>query len=170
MAGVPTLADGRIKLTILDAPPPNPEDGVAVGDLAGDDAQCNVLKSDFRLSATGSDTVADTLLCSDSNAVVFGASNYEGTMTVVRFLDPSTGLPDSTDDWLYDAVRDKGTHLWLAVRYGKAHGDAWADGDEYELYHVITDEPQQPSDAGGYIKKVVPLGVQRAFKGVVGAS
>jgi hypothetical protein len=28
------------------------------------------------------------------------------------------------------------------------------------MYHALTDEPQAPSDLGGYIKKTIPLFVQ----------
>lgn len=162
-----SLADARMKVTLLDALPTDPE-AAAVADLtAGQDAQCNVLKSDFRLSATASDTVADSELCSDSNAVTYGASNYEGNMTAFRYFD-ETGDPDPSEDWLFDAVREKGTHLYIAVREdGKRHDVEWAAGDEYEIWHVITDEPQRPSDSGGFIKRTTPLGPQRVYRGVV---
>ena len=164
-----TLADARMKVTLLTALPTAPEGAAAADFTAGQDIQCNVLKSDFRLSATASDTVPDTELCSDSNAVVYGAGNYEASMTPFRYYD-ETGAPDPAEDFLFDAVRLKGTHIYLAVREGKPHDEPWAAGDEYELWHVITDQPQRPSDTGGFLKKVVPLGVQRVYYGTVAAA
>ncbi|MCZ2261586.1 hypothetical protein [Isoptericola sp. QY 916] len=164
-----TLADAKKKVTSLTSLPENPE-AVPVAELtAGKDIQCNVLKSDFRLSAVASDTVPDTELCSDSNATAFGASNFEGNMTPFRYYD-ETGVPDPTEDFVWDLAKEKGTHLYLAIREGKPHDDPWVATDEYTLWHVITDEPQDPTDTGGFIKKVIPLGVQRRYKGAVAAA
>lgn len=161
-----TLADAHMKVTSLTTVPADPEAMTVTEATAGEDIQCNVLKSDFRLSATGSDTVPDTELCSDSNAVAYGASNFEGSMTPFRYYD-ETGAPDPVEDFVWELAKAKGTNLYLAVREGKAHDEPWAEGDEYELWHVITDEPQRPTDTGGFIKKVIPLGPQRVYKGTV---
>ena len=166
-----SLADGKIKLTLLATEPSTDLDALTPTELnGGEDIQCNILKSDFRLSATASDTVADTELCSDGNAVVFGASNYEGNMTVFRYFD-ETGAVDPAEDTAFAAAKEKGTHLYLVMREnGKDHDDAWATGDEYEYWHVITDEPQQPSDRGGYIKRTIPLGPQQKVTGEVASA
>ena len=39
--------------------------------------------------------------------------------------------------------------------------------DRYNWYEVITDTPQEPSDRAGYIKQVIPLGIQDAGTGIV---
>ena len=165
-----SLADGKIKVTHLATEPTGDLDSLSATVLnAGTDIQCNILKSDFRLSATASDTVGDTELCQDGNSVVFGASNYEGNMTVFRYYD-ETGAVAVSEDTAWAAAKEKGTHLYLAVRQsGKKHDEDWAAGDEYELWHVITDEPQMPSDLAGYIKRTVPLGPQSKTTGTVAA-
>lgn len=165
-----TLADARTRLTILTTAPANPR-AITIAELtAGIDASCNVLKSDYRLSPTGSDTVADTELCSEGNAVTYGASNYEGTLTPFWFLDED-GVSDATEDVVYQALKTKGTTLWLVEREGPRYDQEHAVGDTYEAYQVVTDNPQKPSDRGGYIKRTVPLGVQRAvLDGVVAAA
>ena len=164
-----SLADGKIKLTMLPTAPEDPSALTTTELNAGIDIQCDILASDFRLSATASDTVGDSPLCNDSNAVVYGRSNYEGSMTPFRYFD-ETGAVDATEDTLWAAAKAKGTHLHLVKRWnGKPHDEDWAAGDEYEYWHVITDEPQDPSDMGGYIKKVVPLGPQRKVSGEVDA-
>lgn len=162
-----TLADARTRLTILTTEPADPR-SITIAELtAGIDASCNVLKSDYRLSPTGSDTVPDTELCSEGNAVTYGASNYEGTLTPFWFLDQE-GKSDATEDVVYQALKIKGTTLWLVEREGPRYDEPWAAGDAYEAYKVTTDNPQKPSDRGGYIKRTVPLGVQRAvLDGVV---
>ena len=158
------LADARIRLAVLPVKPADPEAPTVAELTAGIDASCRLLQSDYRLSATGSDTVPDRLLCSEGNAVTYGASNYEATVTPFRFFDPATGQTSATEDEVYQTFRVKGTKLWLVERFtGKKYDEPWAAGDEVKVFEVVTDNPQAPSDLAGYIKNVVPLGVQRAW-------
>ena len=164
-----TLADARTKLFILTTEPADLEAITVTEADAGIDASCKILKSDYRLSPTASDTVPDTELCSEGNAVTFGASNYEGSMTPFWYLT-AAGVTDVADDEVYQALKAKGTELWLVEREGPPYDQAWAADDAYEVYEVITDNPQKPTDRAGYIKRVVPLGVQRAvLDGVMAA-
>jgi hypothetical protein len=165
-----TLADARTRLAILTTKPVDLK-AIKLTELtASIDASCKILKSDYRLSPTASDTVPDTELCSEGNAVTFGASNYEGSVTPFWYLDED-GKSDTTDDAVYQALKEKGTELWFVEREGPRYDEAWAVGDEYEVYEVVTDNPQKPTDRAGYIKRVVPLGVQRAeLSGVVATS
>lgn len=100
--------------------------------------------------------------------MVFGASNYEGTVTPFRYLNPA-GLADEANDIAWDLLKEKGTTLWLLEREGPKFDAAFAVGQEYDLYEVVTDEPQKPGDRTGFIKRVVPLGVQRHWRGIVAA-
>ena len=163
-----TLADGRLRLRALTTAPENPGAVTAAEADAGEKLECRILKSDFRLSPTNSDTVPDTVLCSEGNAVTFGASNYEGTVTPLRYLD-GTGAAEVDNDVAWELLKEKGTHLWLLLSEGKHHEEDFAATDEYELYEVITDEAQKPTDRAGYVKRVVPLGVQDHRRGVVAA-
>ena len=167
-----TLADARTRLTILTtAPADTTLQSITLTELtAGIDASCKILKSDYRLSAAASDTVDDTELCSEGNAVTYGASNYEGTVSPFWYLD-ETGKSDVTEDVVYQALKEKGTELWFVEREGPRYDQAWAAGDVIEVYRVITDNPQKPSERAGYIKRVVPLGVQTAeLNATVGAA
>lgn len=164
-----TLADGRIRFRILTTAPANPAAATAAEINAGLVAECRVLKSDFRLSAVASDSIGDTELCSEGNATAFGASNYEGNMTPFRYLDEA-GDADPAGDVVWEAVKEKGTTFWAVVSEGKPHSTDFATGDEYDLYEVITDTPQKPTDRSGYIKRVVPLGVQRAYENKIVAA
>ena len=164
-----TLADARTRLAILTTKPANLSAPTTTELLAGIDASCKILKSDYRLSATASDTVADSELCSEGNAVTFGASNYEGSVTPFWYLDED-GQTVVLEDAVYQALKEKGTELWFVEREGPHYTEAWAVGDRVEVYEVVTDNPQKPSDRAGYIKRVVPLGVQNAVLDAVVAA
>lgn len=167
-----TLADGRIKVVVFTTKPTGDLTAitatVANAQVPAGDISCRVLKSDYRISATGSDTVADSELCSDSNAVTYGASNYEGSVTPFRYLT-TDGLADAANDIAWDLLKEKGTTLWFLEREGPETDAAFATGQDYDLYEVITDEPQVPGDRGGFVKRVVPLGVQRRWSGTIAA-
>ena len=164
-----TLADARTRLVALTTKPANPAAPTVTELTAGIDLSCRILKSDYRLSPVASDTVPDTELCSEGNAVTFGASNYEGSVTPFRYLTED-GKADATNDVAWDALKEKGTELWLYEREGPKYDAAWAAADEVDGYEVVTDNPQKPSDRAGFIKRVVPLGVQRAWLGGVVAA
>ena len=156
-----TIADERIKLVALTTAPaslsaPKLTEVNAAGAI---DLSCRVMMSDFKLTATASDTVNEPALCEGGNSGAPGKSNYEGSLTPFRFLD-TDGSADPTNDVAYDALKEKGTELWLVKRIGPKFDVAFAVGDEVEVFHVFTDNPQDPSEFTGYIKKVVPLFVQ----------
>ena len=167
--GVRTLADGRTKLILLTAKPANPEAVTLAEAEAGIDASCQVAKSGTRISATASDTISDPPLCSDTNAQAFGAANYEGTLAPFWYLDPVTGAYDEADNEVYEATRNKGTTLWALLREGPRAAQELAVGDPYDLYEIVTDNPQRPSETGSYIKRNIPVAVQAAWQGEVGA-
>lgn len=160
-----SIADARKRLTILDAPPADlPSTGATISDTvlnAGEDASCNVAKSDFRMSATASETINDPRLCDEGNASVLGASNYEASWSVYRYFDED-GAVDPSEDWLFDLVRIKGTTITAALREnGKLFDQPWVEGDEGELWVLKNDNPQRPTDTGGYQKRTVPFTVER---------
>lgn len=156
-----TLADAHIKLTFLTT---RPEDlkALTVAELAaGIDAECHILKSDFKLGPVASDTVSgEAPLCASGNAAALGASNYEGTVTVFRYLD-SDGKSDISEEVLFEALKEKGTTVWPVRRDGPIHTQEWAAGDEYSAFEALTDNPQDPSDMSGYLKKTIPLLIQQ---------
>lgn len=160
-----SLADAHIKFTILTTAPANPDAPTALELNAGIDASCNILKSDFTWSAADSDKLSEPALCAANNANALGASNFTGGITPWRYFDGTTGAPDATEDALFAAVEEKGTEFWgYARKTGKLYSADWATADEIYLGgHVITDEPQVPSETGGYIKFRVPLEFQEGW-------
>lgn len=163
-----TLADGRTKVAVLTSAPADLTAITEAELTAGIDASGKINKPDYRLSPRASDTVPDQPLDNIGNATTFGNTNYEGTCTVLRFLD-TDGTPDATNDTLWAAMKTKGTTLWFVEREGPLATQAWAAADEYEVYEVVTDEPQKPQTMAGYIKRVIPLGVQDHQTGTVAA-
>lgn len=163
MAGVRTLADARTRLSII----------TVVGDVdlaaitltqvqSGIDASCDVAKSGTRYSATASEMTADARFCDEGNPQVYGASNYEATIVPYWYLDPATGAYAEADNATYEALRVKGTTTIHVLRDGPPYSQEWAVGDIYDAYKVISDNPQRPTDTGGYIKRTIPLAVQEA--------
>lgn len=163
-----SLADGHTKFTILTTEPANPEAPTAAELNAGIDASCDILASDFTWGATDSDKVAEKALCTENNANSLGASNFAAGITPFRYFDATTKNAHATDDAVFQALKVKGTELWgYARKTLKKSTEAWALDDEiYFGAHVITDEPQPPSDQGGYIKYRVPMEVQDGYPNI----
>lgn len=166
-----SLADGRIKFSILTTKPANPAAPTVAELNAGIDASCRILHSDFTWGATGSETVAEKELCKKGNFNALGASNYEGGISPFRYFNSSTGAPDPTEDAVFAATKTKGTKLWCYAReIGKDATAAWAAGDEIYLGgEVDTDSPQR-IDTAGYIKRRVPLVFQDAWENIAAAA
>lgn len=156
-----TLADANVALVLLDSAPADPAAITAAEFAAGTRLECRVM--DYRLSATGSDAVSQTELCNATNASAPGRSNYEGNVTVFRYLT-AEGLADDLNDVAWDALKAKGTTLHLVEREGPAHDADGAAGQEVSYYEVITDDPQKPTDRAGFIRREVPLFVQKAVE------
>lgn len=162
MAAVRTLADGRIKLTILTTPPED-INAITVAELtAGIEASCAVAKNGTRFSATASDTISDPRLCDEGNSNAMGPSNYEGAIVPFLLFDDETNVYSLEDNVVYEAARAKGTNLTYVLREGPEAAVEWAAGDRYDAYEAISDNPQRPSETSGYIKRTIPLQVQRA--------
>ena len=81
-------------------------------------------------------------------------------MTPFRYLDQETGRADLSDDIAYQTLTPKMTELILVERKGADWEKPFAAGDVVTIAHVVTDNPQPPSDLGGYLKSVIPLGTQ----------
>src|SRR5699024_4729260 len=123
---VKSLADGRTKLAILATAPADPNAPTVTELTAGIDASCRIAKTAYTLGPTTSDTINDPELCVDVNSTVYGASNYEGTFSVFRYYDDETNQVDVTGDEVYQALKTKGTEVWLVEREtAKKSEEAW---------------------------------------------
>ena len=119
------------------------------------------LAGDADLTVTGGDSTIGT----SAN------SNFSAGMTIFRYFNAGTGVADPVEDSLWTATKVKGTSLWIYVREtGKLETAAWATADEIYLGgKVLTDLPQKPSDAGGYIKRRIPLEPQSMYPDIAAA-
>lgn len=154
-----SLFEGNIRVDALATAPVDPE-ALKLTELATSVALSKaIMRAGFRLSPSGSDTLNEATLEDTGNATDFGNSNFDASMTLFRYLD-GTGKSDAAQDIAYNLFTAKGIFLWLAKRVGPPAKQAWAIGDTYDLYPVVTDDPQDPTDLTGYVKFVQPLGVQ----------
>lgn len=165
MAGVKTLADGKTKMAILTTAPADPSAPTASELNGGIDASQLVAKNGTRISATGSDTVNDPALSSSANVTVYGASNYEGTITPYWLLG-TDGSYTSGDNAVFEALKTKHTEVYVALREGPDYSDDFASGDVVDGYTIRTDNPQKPTETGAYIKRTIPVAVQAAYEHV----
>mgnify|MGYP007076172797 CR=1 FL=1 len=162
MAGVKTLADAKIRLSILTTPPADLK-AITLAELeAGIEVSCQVAKNGTRFSPTASDTMSDPAFCDEGNASTLGASNYEASIAPYWYLDLETGKYEASDNPAYEAVKLKGTELTYVLREGPHYSVPWAAGDIYEAYVATSDNPTRPTETGGNIKRLVKLLVQRA--------
>lgn len=160
-----TLADGRIRVTVMTLKPANPRKPTVAELAAGKVISRKIMKSDYKLGATGDAEITETELCNKGAGKAFGETSYEGSVTPFRYLDPTTGKPITQEDDAWALLKTKGTELWFAEREGPDHDDADAEGQEVDVYHVVTSTPQKPSSREGYIKRTVQLGVLAAYEG-----
>ena len=163
-----SLAEGHRRVMILTEKPSNPaaptttELNGGINGSAGVSAK--ILDSDWTFGATDSDKVAEKSLADVNNVNALGSSNLQAGMTIFREFDASTGAPDPTGDALWTATSAKGTTLYVYEREdGQLATDAVGSGDILTGMAVLTDEPQKPSDSGGYIKRRIPMEPQEYY-------
>lgn len=162
--GALTLADGRTRVDVMLTQPSGWDTSSGVLELSLSDledaiyASPQINKPDFRMSPSGSDTVADQPQSTRGNATTFGASNWDGSITALRLLDDD-GLPEGED--LLDAVGYKGARAWYLKRQGPISTEPLAVGHKGVIIEYVTDDPQDPTNVEeGYLKKILPLGYQ----------
>lgn len=166
--GVRSLAAGRTKFTILTTKPVDPENPTATELNAGIQADEFIMKNDFQWGATDSEKIDEPTLRQKNKSNAIGEGNYQGGATFFRYWKPAGGGADTGvdgEDLAFQAVKAKGTTLWGYARHTDKDADEpWAAGDEIYLgADFITDEPQRPSDMGGYTKWRVPFEIQTAY-------
>lgn len=168
---VRSLATGHKRISIMTAPPSNPEAATLAELNAGIGAACRIAASS-KLGASDDNTVNDPALCDTVAADVPTTSKYDGQFDIFRYFDPATKNPETgVGDAVFQAMRKRGTTLYIAVRETlKESTEEWAATDPYQLYEVVTGTPQDV-ESDGFIKKSVKLYVQQAWEdGVVAAA
>jgi hypothetical protein len=154
-----SLSDGHAKVAVLTTAPANLASPTVAELNAGIDASCRILRSGFVFGFTDSDKVSEPAVCDLINVNALGSSNFAAAMTIWRYFNAGTLAADPTEDSLWTAVKVKGTSLYIYVREtAKLSTAAWASADELVGGGLfLTDNPQRPTDGGGYIKRALPL-------------
>ena len=167
-----SLADAGIQLPTLTTKPVNVK-AAKVSELTAAgvvNLMCFVNKSDYKLGATGNDSVDEIEACKKGKGNAPGPATYEGSVTPFWYLDAS-GKPIVEEMKGWDLLKQDGATLYLFEFEPTSAGDTIVAADGYEYYEVVTGTAQPPSDRfSGYIKRTVPLFVQDHQHGVVAAS
>ena len=129
---------------------------------ASTEVTCQSVAGETRMSATDSDTLADPALCQPANAQTFGASNAEARLGLFRYFDSENrGAHNTEYDRAYQDLGRKGREAVFFKRVsGKNWDEPWEVGDELSVFRVIADNPQEPQDRTGYVKRLLPFAVQ----------
>lgn len=161
------IGDGKTKFTLLTVAPANPAAPTATELNAGIDASFKVLGSDFLWSATDSTAITETPLGEKIESSAPGRGIYQAGVTLWRYFALAGGA-DPTEDEVFEALKAKGTTVYgYARETDKDAEDDWAASDEIYLgAEVVTDTPQR-LDGTGFIKRRVPMMVQRAYDNIV---
>lgn len=170
MAGIKTLADGRITLLALTKAPAKFNAPTVQELTAGKVISCQLSKADFQLGATGDAEITEQAMCAAGEGKAPGQTSYDGQVTPFRYLTEE-GVPDDESEIAWNLLRKKGTTLYLVKRMGPDHDKPFTTGQEISIYEVITGTPTDPSDPfNGYIKSTVKLFVQNAAEHIKIAS
>ena len=153
---VKMLSDGRRRVTVCTVKPANIGAPTLAELNAGIYASPFIPKSTFTWSAGDPNTVNDTDLEKAFDVEVPTTDTYDLGFGAYRDFLPGGGF-DSAGDALFQAVKVKGTTIYVYVRWtDKLSTAAWATGDEIYLGGaVVTGTPKAVSE--GYIKYAVPL-------------
>lgn len=126
---------------------------------ASENVSDRVFLNDTYFRAANSESITDPFLNGDQNQA-WGADNWEAQVAVARFFED--GKPSTTQDALFEAVREKGTvNVWATRKGVKWDAEVAAD-QEFSIFICAGDTPQEPQANSGYEKVISPQAVQRA--------
>lgn len=157
------LADKKRTLWVLDEWPEDVDNVDAVTLNEAENASCVVGNSGFTLGAGSPNTENDGALCEGDSAETPTSQTYEASMNVFRFYDHDTGQIIVEEDFLFQALKEFGSTVVLALRDGgKEHDKEAEDGDEVSFYEVTSGGMGRPTDTTGWQKREAHLTVNRA--------
>jgi hypothetical protein len=153
------LSKGRTKVAVLTTKPADPAKPTVTELDAGIEASCKIPSSMWTWRAGDPTTETDSPLCVESDNEVPVADKYDTGFGVYREFAAEGGF-DPLEDALFEAVRVRGTTLWVYARKtDKLSKEAWAADDEIYLGgELLTGTPKNVE--GGFIKFEVPLFAQ----------
>ena len=153
-----SLADGKLKFSILTTAPANPAAPTVTELNAGLDASPYVLTSDFNWTNAESATFDEKPLSQKGQAQTLGMSMYTLAATIFREYAPEGGV-STEDDATFQALKAKGTTVWgYARETDKDATEPWAETDECYLGgEVQTDAPARVGNEGSIKRRVIFL-------------
>lgn len=165
------LADGKKKITLLTEAPVDEDSPTALELNAGIDISCNVLDSDFNWTNTDSATFDEKPACAKGQVLALGASNYDLAASFVREYLEAGGADVAGLDAGYQAVKTKGSVVWIYVRETEKDSDVdWAAADEIYLGgRVQSDAPARVNNDGN-LKRRIKFLPQRMFEDIAVAA
>lgn len=149
-------ADGKKKFTLLLQKPAG-RIPTATELNAGQDISCAVLDSDANWTNAASDRFNEKAACQKGNSQALGASNYDTALTFLReYLEGAEGADLTGEDMGYQAVKVKGTTVWIYLREtDKDSAEDWAAGDEIHLGgEVVSEAPMRVNNDGNLKRRV----------------
>jgi hypothetical protein len=162
---VRVAADGKKKISILTTEPAGPIPTTTELN-GGIDASPQILDSDIAWTNTASDTFNEKSAAQKGNALALGASNYDLGLTFLREYAAVGGAEDPQADAGYQAVKVKGTTVWIYVRENaKDSGEPWADTDVIDLGGEVQSDAPSRVDNTGNIKRRVVFVAQTMIEG-----
>lgn len=161
------LADKKRTLWLLDGKPSNPKAPTAQEiNTDGENVSCVVGNAGFNLGAGAPNTTNDGPLCKSDSISVPTSKTYDVSMNIFRMYD-ETGQIDPVEDFLFQAVKEFGSVIWVAFRDGgKEHDQAASDGDEVSIYELTAGGMGRATDTGGYQKRQAHFTVTDAYEDV----
>ena len=166
MAGVRLLADKGTTAWLLPALPEDPENPTVEEVNAGQDISC-VVAADFNIGAGAPTTTEDGALCEGANRQVPTAATHEATINAIRFYNPETRQVDVESDFFFQAVKEFGSEVVVAVRDGGKDPRKFPEavaGDEISVYSLISGGAGRAADRTGYQKRLIHVTVQDAYE------
>ena len=170
-----SLADGKRRVSIGTTAPtgiltstPATVDEVDLATLASG----RILASGYDLTINESDEIDEKSLDTPGNIKGLGLGNAGGGITLFRYFNGS-GAPEAVYDdvnTLLAAAAAAGSLVYVYERLtSKAATAAYATGDEIKVFECLVDQPSDPTDSSGYIKRRFKLVPQRWARGTLAA-
>lgn len=114
---------------------------------------CAITQSDFTANFTERDTNDDKSLCDDSNVQTPIYKNYEVALTAFRDADIDNN--ESVYNLFYSLFRKPLQSGYVVTRVGKLHDEPFVDGDDVQIFQVLSGDPQNVHNDGEPVKMTV---------------
>lgn len=120
---------------------------------SGVNISCAISQNDFTLGATASDTNDEKSLCDGANVQTPTYKNYEATLTFFR--DGNVDNVESVYNEAYELFKTPRQSGYLATRVGYPATTDYEDGQDVQIFKVMSDTPQNVHNNGEPVKMTV---------------